>query len=396
MARWLVFLLFLAVWPSTHANTPDDVFSKVVGQARKAAAAPFRPNEMSLPEVLHNLNYDTYRDITFRQEQGLWHGRSPFEIQFFHPGYLFKQPVVIHEVRADEVRIVPFEQKYFRYPDFFVARLGDKTLLSFAGFRVLYPLNNPGRLDEVISFVGSNYFRALGRDQAYGISARGVAIDTGEGLTEEFPDFREFWLCRPAKGARSMQIFAFLDGPTVAGAYRFKIEPGLETTVAVEAHLFFRKSEDVLGLAPLTSMFWRGEQEPATSHDPRPEVHDSDGLMIETASGEREWHPLRAVDHVSTESFPETNPKSFGLLQRDRDPSHYRDREAKYERRPSVRVESSSTWGSGKVRLMQLPAANEYNDNVVAFWQPAKAPPPGAELEFEYRLHWFKRESNKE
>ena len=48
------------------------------------------------------------------------------------------------------------------------------------------------------------------------------------------------------------------------------------------------------------------------------------------------------------------------------------------------------------MRLMQLPAANEYNDNVVAFWQPQKTPAAGDELEVKYRLHWFIHESNKD
>ena len=59
-------------------------------------------------------------------------------------------------------------------------------------------------------------------------------------------------------------------------------------------------------------------------------------------------------------------------------------------------VESLGEWGAGTVRLLQFPTANEYSDNVVAFWEPEKKPAAGDELEFKYRLHWFTRESNKE
>lgn len=389
---------FLLIAPALQAReAPDAVFNQIVRQAKAAAAIPYQPNEMALPAILQNLDYDTWRDITFRARRGLWHDdRSPFEVQFFHPGYLFKQPVAVNELKNDQVLPVPFDPKYFRYPDFDQAKLGDKKRFGFTGLRILYPLNRPKRVDEVISFLGSSYFRALGAGQAYGMSARGIAIDTGENLTEEFPPFKEFWLPRPGPGAREMQFFALLDGPSVAGAYRFTITPGADTTVEIDTHLFFRKPVEVLGLAPLTSMFWRGEKQPNMANDLRPEVHDSDGLLIVTAAGEEKWHPLEPVDKVRTQLFPETNPKGFGLLQRDRDPSHYCDREAKYERRPSVRVESLGNWGPGTVRFMQLPDANEYNDNVVAFWQPKKSPTARDELEFKYRLHWFTQESNKD
>ena len=143
-------------------------------------------------------------------------------------------------------------------------------------------------------------------------------------------------------------------------------------------------------------MFWRDENNQRPPNDKRPEVHDSDTLLIKTAEGENEVQTLRQVDHVTTHLFPEINPKGFGLLQRDRNPAHYRDDEAKYSRRPSVMVESLGEWGAGKMHLLQIPTANEYSDNVVAFWEPEKKPAAGDELEFKYRLHWFTRESNKE
>ncbi|MBA3544103.1 MAG: glucan biosynthesis protein [Chthoniobacterales bacterium] len=383
--------IFLAATPSFAASKAEPVFTQVVRQAKAAARTPFQPNESTLPEVLRQLNYDTYRDITFRRERALWHDADePFEVQFFHSGYLFDHPVRIHQVVDGEIRAVPFSPKYFRYPNFDPGQLRNESALGFAGFRILYPLNQPGRLDEVISFLGTNYFRALGPGQIYGLSARGIALNTGENITEEFPIFREYWLSRPRPDTLQMQFFALLDGPSVAGAYRFLLTPGKETRVEVEAHLFFRKAVEALGVAPLTSMFWRGENEPPSPNDKRPEVHDSDSLMI---GGD--WHPLHSVDKVTMQVFPENHPRAFTLLQRDRAPAHYRDREAKYERRPSVRVEPLGDWGEGSVRLLQLPAQNEYNDNVVVYWQPQKLPQTGDELDFKYRLHWFTRASNK-
>ncbi|MDQ3116217.1 MAG: glucan biosynthesis protein [Verrucomicrobiota bacterium] len=368
----------------------------MVRRAQSAAGAPYRPNEMALPEVLQKLDYDTYRMITFRREEGLWFGeRTRFQVQLFHPGYLYKEPVAINEVVDGEVRPVRFSPKFFRYSHLDPAPL-NRAKIGFAGFRLLYPLNHRQPVDEVISFLGTSYFRALGVGQTYGISARGIAINTVENIQEEFPAFREFWLCRPEPGARELQFFALLDGPSVSGAYRFVVQPGKTTTVEVEARLFFRKSVEVLGLAPLTSMFWRDQPDSETPNDKRPEVHDSDVLLIEQADGKTESHPLQQVERVTTQLFPKKNPKSFSLLQRDREPAHYQDREAHYERRPSVRVEALGEWGAGTVHLMELPTPNEYNDNVVAFWQPEKSPVAGDKFQFKYRLHWFPQPPNKE
>ncbi len=397
MLRQLALLLLLiAVPPSNAESGRDSIFAEVVRRAQSAADAPYRPNEMALPEVLQKLDYDTYRMITFRREEGLWFGeRTRFQVQLFHPGYLYKEPVAINEVVDGEVRPVRFSPKFFRYSHLDPAPL-NRAKIGFAGFRLLYPLNHRQPVDEVISFLGTSYFRALGAGQTYGISARGIAINTVENIREEFPAFREFWLCRPEPGARELQFFALLDGPSVSGAYRFVVQPGKTTTVEVEARLFFRKPVEVLGLAPLTSMFWRDQPDSETPNDKRPEVHDSDVLLIEQADGKTESHPLQQVERVTTQLFPKKNPKSFSLLQRDREPAHYQDREAHYERRPSVRVEALGEWGAGTVHLMELPTPNEYNDNVVAFWQPEKSPVAGDELQFKYRLHWFPQPPNKE
>lgn len=391
----LRILFFAALIPSAVASPNDQVFDRVVEQARVAAAAPYRPNEMSLPETLRELNYDTYRMITFRREQGLWFGdRTRFQVQLFHPGYLHKEPVAINQVVDGKVRPLAFSPNFFRYPRFDPGSLKGAKL-DFTGFRLLYPLNHHKPVDEVISVIGASYFRALGAGQVYGISARGLAIDTAEKMPEEFPAFREFWLCKPAPEARELQFFARLESPSLSGAYRFTLRPGEDSRVEVEAHLFFRKSVRVLGLAPLTSMFWRDESDPRPPDDKRPEVHDSDTLLIEDAAGKQESHPLRQMDRITTEFFLRKNPKGFGLLQRDRSPAHYRDSEAKYFQRPSVFVESLGDWGEGAVRLMQMPATNEYNDNVVAFWQPQGNPVAGDELVFKYRVHWFTQDRIK-
>ena len=85
--------------------------------------------------------------------------------------------------------------------------------------------------------------RASARDQVFGLSARGLAIDTAESWGEEFPWFREFWLVTPAPNAKELTIYALLDSPRVTGAYRFAVEPGEQTRVDVECRLFLREGD---------------------------------------------------------------------------------------------------------------------------------------------------------
>ena len=63
-----------------------------------------------------------------------------------------------------------------------------------------------------------------------------------------------------------------------------------------------------LGIAPLTSMFFFGENQPRPQ-DFRPEVHDSDGLMMATGDGEWLWRPLQNPGAPLTTSFSMKNPE---------------------------------------------------------------------------------------
>lgn len=257
---------------------------------------------------------------------------------------------------------------------------------GFAGFRTHYAVNNPQYKDELIVFLGASYFRALGAGQHYGLSARALAIDTVGGNGEEFPRFTEFWIERPAADAKALKIYALLDSPRASGAYQFTIQPGSETAIDVRSRLFLRAGVATLGMAPLTSMFTFGENQPHRT-DFRPEVHDSDGLMVATGEGEWIWRPLINPPQTLTTSFTTRNPRGFGLMQRDRNFANYEDTEARYELRPSAWIEPVGDWGPGRVELMQLHTPDETNDNVVAYWVPEKTPALGQAIDLAYKLH---------
>jgi len=365
-------------------------FEDVDRRAAELAKKSYEPYKNDLPSALRNLTYDQYRDIRFNNEKALWRAEKlPFEVAFFHRGGQFMEPVRLNEVTAGVAREIPYTGERFDY--------GKNTLdrtkignIGFAGFRVHFNVNTPKYKDEVLVFLGASYFRALGKGQLYGLSARGLAIDTALASGEEFPRFTEFWLERPEPGAKELVIYGLLDSKSATGAYRFTLKPGVDTAMNVKARIHARRNVAKLGIAPLTSMFLFGENQRVATEDFRPEVHDSDGLSIQLGTGEWVWRPLVNPKRLLVTSFGATNPLGFGLRQRDRAFGNYEDLEARYELRPSAWIKPLKPFGPGRVELVQIPSPYETNDNIVAYWIPREPTLAGKAYDFEYQVLWQK------
>jgi periplasmic glucans biosynthesis protein len=391
----LLRILLLAAALSLLLGTPpalafglDDVAEKARAMAKEA----FRDPRGEVPNWLLQIDYDQWRDIRFRKDRALWRKQKlPFEVQFFHPGLYYDRTIRMHEVDASGVKDVPFSPDLFDYGrNEFASRVPQD--LGFAGFRVHYPLKRRDYKDELIVFLGASYFRALGTDNVYGLSARALAIDTGLPSGEEFPFFREFWLERPRPGARELVIYALLDSQSMTGAYRMAVRPGVQTVIQVESRLFFRRAVAKLGLGPFTSMFFFGEGD---THGPdfRPEVHDSDGLLMADRGGEWLWRPLRNPGRLRISTFEAPSPVGFGLLQRDRNFDHYQDLETRQDLRPSAWVAPKGEWGPGHVELVEIPTDSERHDNIVASWVPERSQGSVEPAQYAYELRFFSEDS---
>ena len=355
-------------------------FERLTARARAMAARPFAPP----PEVrgVSALDYDAMGQIRFRGDAALWKDRAGGGVAFFHLGRYARTPVALHVVDGAVARPILYAESLFEGAAAGAVWTSDPDL-GFAGFRVM----NPGATDDWLAYQGAAYFRAAAPFNQYGLSARGLAIDTATAHPEEFPAFTAFWLEQGGEG--TLIVNALLDGPSVAGAYRITHHGDRRGLVQeVESHLFFRRPVERLGLAPLTSMFWYGQADAARGPDWRPQIHDSDGLAIWTGSGERLWRPLTNPPRVTTNAFLDHNPRGFGLMQRDRAFADYQDDGVFYERRPSAWVEPIGDWGAGSVQLVRIPTDSETNDNIVAFWTPAAPVGAGDSLAPRYRLHW--------
>lgn len=385
-AMFAFVFLFVLPYKSAHAFGLSDVAQR----AKALAATPYKKPAADLPKELKSLSYEQYWDIRLKPEKTMWRNTTlPFELGFFHEGYHYDTPVKINEITSERVREVRFDPGLY---DYGTNKIDPKLLQGrgFAGFRVHYPVNTPRYKDEVLAFLGASYFRGLGKDQLYGASARGLAIDTALQSGEEFPRFVEYWIQRPGTTSEDLVIYALLDSPRATGAYRFTLKAGAETALDVKAQLYLRDNVGKLGLAPLTSMFFFGENQRPERDDYRPEVHDSDGLSIRAGTGEWIWRPLANPKRLLVTSFALTDPAGFGLIQRDRDFSHYQQLDSRYDLRPSVWVEPKGSWGAGRVELVQIPAPDETNDNIVAYWVPDTPPKPKEPFDIEYRVLWQK------
>jgi periplasmic glucans biosynthesis protein len=377
-----------AAAPAADPGTPfsfdtlSDEMKLLSGQPHVATQRP--------ASFLDKLTYDDYRLIQFLPDHARWQSDdSAFRVHAFHMGWLFEEPVLMYEIDAGISRPMDFLTDDFEYLGELATKVPEHTALpGVAGFKLNAPLNRADLFDEVVAFLGASYFRALGRGNAYGLSARGLAINTGLASGEEFPRFSRFYLEKPAPFAREVRVFAALESASCTGAYQFVVRPGKDTQIDVTARLYFRADVEQLGVAPLTSMFLFSEKNRTSFDDYRPNVHDSDCLRILRRDGDVLLRPLNNPPRLSGSYFSEENPQSFGLMQRDRDFASFQDAAAAYERRPSLNIEPLGDWGKGAVRLVEIPTDLEVNDNIVAFWVPEAPAKAGDALEFAYRQTW--------
>ncbi len=368
-----------------RSQAPRFGLEEVVRRANDLARMPFLDAAPALPHEIDRLDYDLWRDIRFKPDRAIpLSAAKDFRLETFHLGFLYPRPIKVNVIHDGIVSPLLYSPNFFDYGRVKINRQLPADL-GFAGLRVNYPLNDPHVQDEVISFLGASYFRFLGRDQRYGLSARGLCVEAGT-EKESFPFFREFWLEAPQRGSCQLVAYALLDSAAATGAFRFDLTPGQETTIDVQATLFPRQAGVKFGLAPLTSMFLTGENDHRVRDGFRSELHDSDGLQIQTGEGEWIWRPLANPPGIRTTSFIDRSCKGFGLMQRDRAFDSYQDLELAYERRPSYFVEPMGDWGPGRVELIELPTSDETNDNIVASWTPATPPEPLKPFSYAYRL----------
>lgn len=375
--------------PAEPEAPVDFSYEDVVRIAQETASRAYVAPASTLQGSFGDLNYDQYRGIRFRRDSDPWKDLPDFSLDLLPPGAIFHEPVEINLVADGQSTPLRFDPRLFDFdpaqfpdgPDY--DTVGD---MGFSGFRLRTRLNRPDVLDEFAVFQGASYFRAVSRGTLYGLSARGLAINTGRPEGEEFPIFRSFWIYRPDPQDRTVRVNALLDSRSVSGAFEFILSPGADTVINTRVALFPRRDLLNVGIAPLTSMYWFGPADRRRVDDYRPAVHDSDGLQMLTGHETRLWRSLAAPATLQFSSFMDNDPHGFGLAQRARNFIDYEDAEARYELRPSAWIAPQGDWGKGSVTLIEIPVENEFNDNIVSFWQPSDKLAKGQRHDFAYSL----------
>ncbi|UOM33212.1 glucan biosynthesis protein [Acuticoccus sp. I52.16.1] len=374
--------------PELYGETAPFSPQRLRELAQALAQQDYDDRRGDIPASLSDMDYATYRQIQpwKKWPQPLGPDKR-FSFDALPPGFVYNQPVEIWVVEGETAQKVVYDPESYWVGELAEGKL-PKENVPFSGFRLHANVADSESLSEFAVFQGASYFRAVGRHETYGLSARGLAIDTGVPTGEEFPVFRAFWLETTADDANGVVVHALLDSPSTTGVYRFTIAPGDATFVDVELTLFPRRSIKTIGFAPFSSMFLFSGVNRWDFVDYRDAVHDSDGLSIFTGGGEWLWRPINNPDRLQISAFVDENPRGFGLVQRSREFSDYEDAEARYELRTSAWVEPRGDWGKGSVVLFEIPTTKEWNDNIVAYWQPATELPAGQPFDLAYRIHW--------
>ncbi|WP_392564050.1 glucan biosynthesis protein G [Orbus wheelerorum] len=389
----LICMLCIFLLPNkSYAFSLEDVEKK----ADELSKHSFKSPKTTLPNEFKQLAFADYQKITFNKSKTYWQNdNSPFRLAFYHQGMYFDHRVKINEIIDNKVQEIKYHAGYFDTSALNIKEK-DGVVDGFAGFKVQYAINDPKKLDdEIFSALGASYFRVIGKNQVYGLSARALAINTGLISGEEFPYFKEFWLEKPKPNQKNFVIYALLDSPSVTGAYKITLTPHNAMIVDIESSVFFRKKVEKLGIAPLTSMYLYGKNQPSSISNYRPELHDSNGLSIWTDDKKWIWRPLNNPERLSLSSFALKGISGFGLIQRDDGFDDYQDLDDHYEKRPSAWIEPQNNWGAGHVELVELPTPDETNDNIIAFWVPEKQYQPGDKLYTKYRVYFTQLEASR-
>jgi glucans biosynthesis protein len=383
-------ITFLSGTPETWASSPRTVnaFDDLIDVAEKTAKRPYAKPIDPLPPPFAQLDYDLYRRLRPRGERTIWlDSDRSYGVLPLPRGYIFPDNVALtYNTNGGRHRLKD-ASRYYDFVDFQETTAKDRAGIGISGWRLLrQTASRPTQ--EVAVFQGGAYFRAVAENLFYGISARGLSLNTGG--AEEFPSFCRFEVFPPASVGAGATVLALLDSQSVTGAYRFDIAYGDATVMDTTAVLFPRVKLSEVGIAPMSSMYARGGDD-GSAADGRHEVHDSDGLCLANGEGEQIWRPLRNPRATQISAFHQTSLKGFGLQQRAREAAAYNDSEAHYDKRPSLWVEPQGDWGAGHLMLLEFPTTNEYSDNVVAFWKPDAPLSAGARHDFRYRLTWDAR-----
>ena len=360
---------------------PDTALKAAVQLASK----PFKAPDAPLPSVFSNLNFEQYASIRRVPGTAIWaNDKVGFSLEPLHRGFVYTTPIVINIVENGVSQKVIYDPADFDFGKLKPpATMGD---LGFSGLRIL-KASDEGFQDVAI-FQGASFYRSRARGQNFGVTARGLAIRTGDEPGEEFPLFREFWVEKPTPASDALTMYALLDSASVTGAFRFTIRSLDTTIIDTEMTLIARVATDKLGIGAMAAAYLFSPLDHRLPDDWRAAVYEVTGLQIQSGKDEWLWRPVSNRETLQISAFADVNPHGFGLLQRSRAFDAFYDDEGRWELRPTLWIEPIGEWGEGDLRLLEIPAASENNANIIAQWRPKAGMAANTTQSLAYRQFW--------
>jgi periplasmic glucans biosynthesis protein len=357
----------------------------VVKMAAELASKPFKEPEAPLPSVFSHLTFEQYTAIRRVPGSAIWNNEKlGFSLEPLHRGFVYTTPIGINIVENGMAQKVIYDGANFDFGSLKPpAALGD---LGFSGLRVLRASDQG--FEDVAIFQGATFYRARAHAQPFGLTARGLAVRTGDYPGEEFPLFREFWIQKPIPAANTLTIQALLDSPSVTGAFRFTLRPGETTIIDTEMTLIARAAVDKLGFGAMAAACLFSPLDHRRPDDVRAGAYESTGLQILTSAGEWLWRPVSNRETLQISAFSDVNPRGFGLLQRSRSFDAFYDDDTHWEVKPSLWIEPIGDWAAGEHRLLEIPAASETNENVIVQWRPKTGMAAATTQSMAFRQFW--------
>ncbi len=357
----------------------------VVKMAVELASKPFKEPEAPLPSAFSGLTFEQYASIRRAHGNSIWSDEKlGFALEPLHRGFVYTTPIEINIVENGLAQKVIYDAAEFDF-----GQLQPPTVLGDLGFSGLRILKGSDQgFEDVAIFQGANFYRARAHGQPFGVTARGLAIRTGDEPSEEFPLFREFWVEKPNPATNTLTIHALLDSASVTGAFRFTLRPLEATIIDTETTLIARVAVDKLGFGAMAAAYLFSPLDHQLTDDVRAAVYETTGLQILTGSGEWLWRPVSNREILQISAFSDLNPRGFGLLQRSRSFDAFYDDDTHWELKPSLWIEPIGDWGEGDLRLLEIPAAAETNENVIAQWRPKAGMAAATTQKIAYRQFW--------
>lgn len=360
--------------------------STVASLAQEVASKPYKPPAKPSLGSLATISPDDYAQISYRPEKIVWGSDNlGFAIEPLHPGANVTGQMQIFLVERGMARPLQYDPANFNFGK--IKPPAANANLDHSGFRIL-KVDRNGTVAPVASFQDASYFAAIVPNQTWGLIARPLTVRATSGPGEEAPQIRMVWIEQPSVASNTLVIHALIDTPSLAAAYQFTLRANDVVIVDTECTIFARNAVGHFGLAATQATYFFGAIERRNTDDVRPAAHEIKGAQILTGAGEWIWRPVTNRSAVQISGFIDTNPRGFGLLQRDRAFDDFLDDENQWQRRPSLWIEPIGEWGPGEVTLVEVPAASQNNKNIAMYWRPKAGLASGSKSHFAYRQFW--------